>query len=98
MNLLQINLQDFDPDIAREFGAGATGMDFLGVSLFDGYGRLMCNESKTIPPSRVIGSLCLRKPIYFDMCLDGLFSKVDALSILDLSALRKRTAKKGKRA
>ena len=35
MNLLQINMQDFDPDIAREFGAGATGMDFLGVPLFD---------------------------------------------------------------
>ena len=35
MNLLQINLQDFDPDIAREFGGGATGMDFLGVPLFD---------------------------------------------------------------
>ena len=74
------------------------GRKEIGVSLFDGYGRLMCNESKTIPPSRVIGSLCLRKPIYFDMCLDGLFSKVDALSILDLSALRKRTAKKGKMA
>ena len=40
MNLLQINLQDFDPDIAREFGAGATGMDFLGVSLFDGQSLL----------------------------------------------------------
>ena len=35
MNLLQINLQDFDPDIAREFGGGASGMDFLGVSLYD---------------------------------------------------------------
>ena len=35
MNLLQINLQDFDPDIAREFGGGASGMDFLGVSLID---------------------------------------------------------------
>jgi hypothetical protein len=35
MNLLQINLQDFDPDIAREFGGGASTMDFLGVPLFD---------------------------------------------------------------
>ena len=35
MNLLQINLQDFDPDIAREFGGGASSMDFLGVPLFD---------------------------------------------------------------
>ena len=36
MNLLQMNLQDFDPDIAREFGGGASSMDFLGVPLFDG--------------------------------------------------------------
>ena len=35
MNLLQINMQDFDPDIAREFGGGASTMDFLGVPLFD---------------------------------------------------------------
>ena len=35
MKLLQINMQDFDPDIAREFGAGASGLDFLGVPLFD---------------------------------------------------------------
>ena len=35
MNLLQINMQDFDPDIAREFGGGASAMDFLGVPLFD---------------------------------------------------------------
>ena len=35
MKLLQLNLQDFDPDIAREFGAGASGLDFLGVPLFD---------------------------------------------------------------
>ena len=35
MNLLQINLQDFDPDIAREFGGGASTLDFLGVPLFD---------------------------------------------------------------
>ena len=35
MNLLQINMQDFDPDIAREFGGDANGMDFLGVPLFD---------------------------------------------------------------
>jgi len=35
MKLLQLNMQDFDPDIAREFGGGATGIDFLGVPLFD---------------------------------------------------------------
>lgn len=35
MSLLQINLQDFDPDIAREFGGDSYGMDFLGVPLFD---------------------------------------------------------------
>ena len=30
-----MKLQDFDPDIAREFGGGASGLDFLGVPLFD---------------------------------------------------------------
>ena len=35
MSLLQINMQDFDPDIAREFGGDASSMDFLGVPLFD---------------------------------------------------------------
>ncbi len=35
MSLLQINLQDFDPDIAREFGGDSSGLDFLGVPLFD---------------------------------------------------------------
>ena len=28
-------MQDFDPDIAREFGGDASSMDFLGVPLFD---------------------------------------------------------------
>ena len=32
--LLQ-SLQNFDPDIAREFGGGVTQTDFLGVPLFD---------------------------------------------------------------
>lgn len=35
MLFLQANLQDFDPDIAREFGGDTTGVDFLGVPLFD---------------------------------------------------------------
>ena len=34
MLLLQ-SIQTFDPDIAREFGGGATQTDFLGVPLFD---------------------------------------------------------------
>lgn len=34
MLLLQ-SIQNFDPDIAREFGGGATQADFLGVPLFD---------------------------------------------------------------
>ncbi len=34
MILLQ-NVQDFDPDIAREFGGGASTADFLGVPLYD---------------------------------------------------------------
>ena len=34
MVLLQ-NIQTFDPDIAREFGGGATQTDFLGVPIFD---------------------------------------------------------------
>ena len=34
MLLLQ-NLQDFDPEIAKEFGAGMPMTDFLGVPLFD---------------------------------------------------------------
>lgn len=34
--LLQIPMmQDFDPEIAKEFGGGAAGTDFLGVQLFD---------------------------------------------------------------
>ena len=37
MNLLQALLpgQEFDDEIAREFGGGATGMDFLGVPFID---------------------------------------------------------------
>jgi len=37
MNLLQALLpgQEFDYEIAREFGGGAAGMDFLGVPFFD---------------------------------------------------------------
>jgi len=37
MNLLQALLpgQEFDDEIAREFGGGAAGMDFLGVPFFD---------------------------------------------------------------
>lgn len=34
MILLQ-SMQDFDPEIAREFGGGVTGTDFLGVPIFD---------------------------------------------------------------
>ena len=34
MLLLQ-SLQDFDPEIAREFGAATMGSDFLGVPIFD---------------------------------------------------------------
>ena len=35
MNLLQINMQDFDPDIAREFGGGASTLDLFNVPLWD---------------------------------------------------------------
>ena len=34
MLLLQ-SIQNFDPDIAREFGGGVTQTDFLGVPLID---------------------------------------------------------------
>ena len=34
MLLLQ-SIQNFDPDIAREFGGGVGQTDFLGVPLFD---------------------------------------------------------------
>lgn len=35
MLLLQAMMQDFDPEIAREFGGGVAATDFLGVPIFD---------------------------------------------------------------
>ena len=35
MLLLQAMMQDFDPEIAREFGGGVAAADFLGVPIFD---------------------------------------------------------------
>lgn len=48
------------------------------VSFLDENNKPIATPPVHLPPSAVIARLDLRKPIYFDLCRDGLFSKVDA--------------------
>lgn len=55
------------------------GRPEVRIAFFDENNRQFDERYENMPPSAVIEKFDLRKPVFFDLCRDGLFSKVDAI-------------------
>lgn len=55
------------------------GRPEVRIAFFDENNRQFDERYENMPPSAVIEKFGLRKPIFFELCWDGLFSKVDAI-------------------
>lgn len=56
------------------------GRPEVRIALFDENNRQIDERCEKMTPASVIERFGLRKPIFFDLCRDGLFSKVDSVA------------------
>lgn len=58
------------------------GRPEVRVALFDENNKQIDERCEKMFPSNIIEKFSLRKPIFFDLCRDGLFSKVDSIAAI----------------